>query len=80
MDQPADFRLEEQAQGPVAVLTGDWTAVGMGLANITGEVQELIIGVLLIASILISNLSRLGMVYGRRQKGKSRVVDPGRDV
>lgn len=32
--KPADFRLEEQAQGPVAVLTGDWTAVGMGLANV----------------------------------------------
>jgi rhamnose transport system permease protein len=48
---------------------------GMGLANITGEVQELIIGVLLIASILISNLSRLRFLSGRRQRGKSKVVD-----
>lgn len=53
---------------------------GMGLANITGEVQELIIGVLLIASILISNLSRFRLVYGKRKKGKSKVVDLGRDV
>jgi rhamnose transport system permease protein len=52
---------------------------GMGLANITGEVQELIIGVLLIASILISNLSRMGLVWGRRQKGKSKAVGLGRD-
>lgn len=58
-----------------------WTLrSGMGLANITGEVQELIIGVLLIASILISNLSRLRLAYGKRQKGKSKVVDLGRDV
>src|SRR5215469_2299 len=34
MDQPADFRLEEHERGQVAVLTGDWTAVGMGLANV----------------------------------------------
>jgi len=52
---------------------------GMGLANITGEVQELIIGVLLIASILISNLSRAGLSRGARQRRKSMVVDPARD-
>jgi rhamnose transport system permease protein len=53
---------------------------GMGLANITGEVQELIIGVLLIASILISNLSRTGLARGKRQKGKPKVVDLASDV
>ena len=52
---------------------------GMGLANITGELQELIIGVLLIASILISNLSRAGLARGGRQKGKPKVVGLGKD-
>ncbi|MGH7023382.1 MAG: ABC transporter permease [Caulobacteraceae bacterium] len=33
MDQPADFRLEERDHGVTAVLSGDWTAVEMGLAN-----------------------------------------------
>jgi phospholipid/cholesterol/gamma-HCH transport system permease protein len=33
MDQPADFSLEDREHGKVAVLTGDWTAVDMGLAN-----------------------------------------------
>ncbi len=43
---------------------------GMGLANITGEVQELIIGVLLIAGILISNVSRLRITKTRKELGK----------
>jgi phospholipid/cholesterol/gamma-HCH transport system permease protein len=34
MDEPADFRLEENEGARVAVLTGDWTAVGMGVANL----------------------------------------------
>jgi phospholipid/cholesterol/gamma-HCH transport system permease protein len=34
MDEPAGFRLEEGERGPVAMLTGDWTAVGMGVANL----------------------------------------------
>lgn len=33
MDNAADFRLEEKEHGPVAVLSGDWTAVGMAGAN-----------------------------------------------
>ncbi len=33
MDHAANFRLEEKEQGPVAVLSGDWTAVGMAGAN-----------------------------------------------
>ncbi|HEY5290511.1 MAG TPA: ABC transporter permease [Caulobacteraceae bacterium] len=33
MDQPADFSLEEREHGMVAVLSGDWTAVNMRLAN-----------------------------------------------
>jgi len=33
MEQPADFRLEDRAQGPVAVLSGDWTAVDMAGAE-----------------------------------------------
>lgn len=32
MDEPADFRLEDTGHGKTAVLTGDWTAVSMGLA------------------------------------------------
>jgi len=33
MDQPADFHLDETEYGKTAVLTGDWTAVDMGLAH-----------------------------------------------
>ena len=33
MNQPADFQLETRDQGQTAVLTGDWTAVRMGMAN-----------------------------------------------
>ena len=33
MEQPADFSLRQTDQGPLAVLTGDWTAVFMGEAN-----------------------------------------------
>jgi phospholipid/cholesterol/gamma-HCH transport system permease protein len=33
MNKPADFQLETRDQGPTAVLTGDWTAVRMGMAN-----------------------------------------------
>ncbi|MDQ2860220.1 MAG: ABC transporter permease, partial [Pseudomonadota bacterium] len=33
MDQPADFHLDETEHGATAVLTGDWTAVDMGLAS-----------------------------------------------
>jgi phospholipid/cholesterol/gamma-HCH transport system permease protein len=33
MNQPADFKLEIRDQGQTAVLTGDWTAVRMGMAN-----------------------------------------------
>jgi len=33
MDNAADFRLEEMEHGPVAVLSGDWTAVAMAGAN-----------------------------------------------
>jgi len=43
---------------------------GMGLANITGEVQELIIGVLLIAGILLSNVSRLRVARARKDLGR----------
>ncbi|MEO8811771.1 MAG: ABC transporter permease [Caulobacteraceae bacterium] len=33
MDQPADFHIDETADGGAAVLTGAWTAVEMGLAH-----------------------------------------------
>ena len=33
MNVAADFRLEETDSGTLAVLSGDWTAVGMGEAN-----------------------------------------------
>jgi phospholipid/cholesterol/gamma-HCH transport system permease protein len=33
MEQPADFSLEENAQGSVALLSGDWTAVDMAGAE-----------------------------------------------
>ncbi|MEO7386549.1 MAG: ABC transporter permease [Gammaproteobacteria bacterium] len=33
MSHPADFKVEMTGQGPTAVLTGDWTAVHMGMAN-----------------------------------------------
>jgi phospholipid/cholesterol/gamma-HCH transport system permease protein len=33
MDQPADFHLDDSEHGRTAVLTGDWTAVDMGLAH-----------------------------------------------
>ena len=33
MEQPADFQLRDTPNGIVALLTGDWTAVGMGLAS-----------------------------------------------
>jgi phospholipid/cholesterol/gamma-HCH transport system permease protein len=33
MDQPADFHMDDRADGRTAVLTGAWTAVEMGLAN-----------------------------------------------
>jgi len=33
MNRPADFTLEERAQGQIAWLIGDWTAVEMGWAN-----------------------------------------------
>jgi len=33
MDQPADFHLDETEHGATAVLTGDWTAVDMGVAH-----------------------------------------------
>ncbi len=33
MDQTADFHIEPRDGGGAAVLTGDWTAVGMGEAN-----------------------------------------------
>lgn len=41
---------------------------GMGLANIAGPIQQLIIGVLLIVSIIISNLSQMDMVIRYRAK------------
>ena len=33
MEQAADFELQDTPRGRTAVLTGDWTAVDMGLAN-----------------------------------------------
>ena len=33
MTSPATFSLEQNDQGPVALLTGDWTAVGLGQAG-----------------------------------------------
>ncbi|MDB5439088.1 MAG: hypothetical protein JWM33_1515 [Caulobacteraceae bacterium] len=33
MGQPASFKLEKREDGPVAVLTGDWTATTMGRAG-----------------------------------------------
>jgi phospholipid/cholesterol/gamma-HCH transport system permease protein len=33
MDQPADFHIDDSERGKTAILTGDWTAVDMGLAN-----------------------------------------------
>jgi len=41
---------------------------GMGLANIAGPIQQLIIGILLIISIIISNLSQMEFVIRYRAK------------
>ena len=56
---------------------------GMGLANIAGPIQQLIIGVLLLAAVLLSNLllRRSGRARsGRRSGSCSRQVEAGSQV
>ena len=78
MDQPADFHIDEGERAGTAVLTGDWTAVDMGLAherlgNAIGEGQA--------AAIDLTKIGRCdtsgayGVLKAAEQKEKSVETD-----